>query len=140
MSKIKKLIALTLALAMVLSVSAFAGYKVDTYADAADISADCAGAIELMYALEIMRGNEKGEFMPEKSVTRAEMAKMIYVILNYGNDDKAVTYKGGKFFTDVEAGAWYEGYVNYCAATKLISGRGDKTFDPTAPVTTPEAA
>ena len=140
MSMIKKLIALSLALAMVLSVSAFAGYSADGYADADKISADCADAIELMYALDIMKGNEKGEFMPTKAVTRAEMAKMIYVILNYGNDDKAVTYKGGTFFTDVPATHWAEGYINYCAATKLIAGRGDGKFYPDANVTTAEAA
>ena len=140
MSKIKKLIALTLALAMVLSVSAFAGsYSENTYADADKINADCEEAVELLYALDIMVGDGKN-FNPESAVTRAEMAKMIYVILNYGDDDKAVTYTGAKFFTDVEAGYWAEGYINYCAATKLIAGRGDGTFDPTAPVTTAEAA
>ena len=140
MSKIKKLIALTLALAMVLSVSAFAGsYKADTYADADKINEDCQDAVELLYALDIMVGDGKN-FNPESAVTRAEMAKMIYVILNYGDDDKAVTYTGAKFFDDVEAGYWAEGYINYCAATKLIAGRGDNKFDPTAPVTTAEAA
>ena len=140
MSKIKKLIALTLALAMVLSVSAFAGYKADTYVDAAAINADCESAVELMYALEIMKGDDKGQFRPEAGITRAEMAKIIYVILNYGNDDGATFYLGGNFFTDVEAGYWAEGYINYCASTKLIAGRGDNTFDPTANVTTAEAA
>ena len=140
MSMIKKLIALTLALAMVLSVSAFAGYKADTYVDAAAIDADCEAAVELMYALEIMKGDDKGQFRPEAGITRAEMAKMIYVILNYGKDDKAVNYTGANFFTDVEAGYWAEGYINYCASTKLIAGRGDGTFDPTADVTTAEAA
>ncbi|MBR6574982.1 MAG: S-layer homology domain-containing protein [Clostridia bacterium] len=140
MSKIKKLIALTLALAMVLSVSAFAGsYKADTYADADKINEDCQDAVELLYALDIMVGDGKN-FNPESAVTRAEMAKMIYVILNYGDDDKAVTYTGAKFFSDVEAGYWAEGYINYCAATKLIAGRGDGKFDPTAPVTCAEAA
>ena len=140
MSMIKKLIALTLALAMVLSVSAFAGYKADTYVDAATIDADCEAAVELMYALEIMKGDDKGNFRPNATITRAEMAKMIYVILNYGKDDKAANCVGANIFTDVEAGAWYEGYVNYCAATKLIAGRGDGTFAPNAPVTTAEAA
>ena len=140
MSKIKKLIALTLALAMVLSVSAFAGnYSEDTYADADKINADCEDAVELLYALDIMVGDGKN-FNPESAVTRAEMAKMIYVILNYGKDDKAVSYTGAKFFDDVEAGYWAEGYINYCASTKLIAGRGDGKFDPTAPVTTAEAA
>ena len=38
MSTFKKLLALTLALAMVLSVSAFAGYSVDTYKDVANVT------------------------------------------------------------------------------------------------------
>ncbi len=140
MSKLKKLLALTLALAMVLSVSAFAGYKADTYKDAASIDEDCEGAVELMYALDIMKGDDKGNFNPTATITRAEIAKMVYVILNYGKDDLGINYKGAKIFSDVEAGAWYEGYVNYCATIKLVQGRGNGTFGPNDPVTTAEAA
>ena len=141
MSTFKKLLALTLALAMVLSVSAFAGsYKADTYKDAAGIDEDCEDAIELMYALDIMKGDANGNFNPTATITRAEVAKMIYVILNYGKDDKAVNYTGAKIFSDVVAGAWYEGYVNYCGATKLVQGRGNGTFGPNDPITCAEAA
>ena len=139
MSTFKKLLALTLALAMVLSVSAFAGYKADTYADADKIDEDCEDAVELMYALDIMVGDGKN-FNPESTVTRAEMAKMIYVVLNYGDDDKAANYTGAKIFSDVASGAWYEGYVNYCGTTKLVQGRPDGTFGPMDPVTCAEAA
>ena len=141
MSTFKKLLALTLALAMVLSVSAFAGsYKADTYKDAAGIDEDCEDAIELLYALDIMTGDNNGNFNPTATITRAEIAKMIYVILNYGKDDKAVNYTGAKIFSDVVAGAWYEGYVNYAATTKLVQGRGNGTFGPNDPVTCAEAA
>ena len=140
MSTFKKLLALTLALAMVLSVSAFAGnYTDSTYADADKINEDCEDAVELMYALDIMVGDGKN-FNPESTVTRAEMAKMIYVVLNYGDDDKAANYTGAKIFSDVAAGAWYEGYVNYMATTKLVQGRPDGTFGPMDPVTCAEAA
>ena len=140
MSTFKKLLALTLALAMVLSVSAFAGYKADTYKDATSIDEDCEDAIELLYALDIMKGDANGNFNPTATITRAEVAKMIYVILNYGKDDKAVNYTGAKMFSDVVAGAWYEGYVNYAGATKLVQGRGNGTFGPNDPVTCAEAA
>ena len=140
MSTFKKVLALTLALAMILSVSAFAGYSKDAYKDSAAINEDCEEAVELMYALEIMKGDNNGNFNPEATITRAEVAKMIYVILNYGKDDLAVNYKGGKIFTDVNAGDWYEGYVNYLATTKLVQGRGDGTFGPNSPVTCAEAA
>ena len=140
MSTFKKVLALTLALAMVLSVSVFAGYKADTYKDAADIDPDCEEAIELMYALDIMTGDTNGNFNPKATITRAELVKMIYVILNYGEDDKAVNFTGAKIFSDVAAGAWYEGYVNYAATIKLVQGRGNGTFGPNDPVTTAEAA
>ena len=141
MSTLKKVLALTLALAMILSVSAFAGsYKADTYKDAASIDKDCEDAVELMYALDIMQGDAQGNFRPNDTITRAEIAKMIYVIKNYGKDDKAVTYQDAKIFSDVPATAWYAGYVNYCGVTKLIQGRGNGTFGPNDPVTTAAAA
>ena len=141
MSTLKKVLALTLALAMILSVSAFAGsYKADTYKDAASIDKDCEDSIELLYALDIMQGDAQGNFRPNDTITRAEVAKMIYVIKNYGNDDKAVTYQDAKIFSDVSATAWYAGYVNYCGVTKLIQGRGNGTFGPNDPVTTAAAA
>ena len=140
MSTFKKLLALTLALAMVLSVSAFAGYTVAPYGDADKVDEDCEVAVQLLYSMNIMKGDDKGNFNPTATITRAEIAKMIYVILNYGKDDKAVNYTGAKLFSDVAAGAWYEGYVNYCGTTKLVQGRGNGTFGPNDPVTTAEAA
>lgn len=140
MSTLKKILALSLALAMILSVSVFAGnYSADTYKDAAAIDKDAAEAVELLYALKIMTGDEKGNFNPNATITRAEVAKMIYVILNKGNDDKAATYAAANLFTDVPATAWYAGYINYLAALGLVNGSEGK-FYPTNPVKTAEAA
>ena len=139
MSTLKKILALSLALAMILSVSVFAGYTTDSYKDAAAIDEDAAGAVELLYALDIMTGDEKGNFNPNATITRAEVAKMIYVILNKGNDDKAATYAAANLFTDVPATEWYAGYINYLAALGLVNGSEGK-FYPTNPVKTAEAA
>lgn len=139
MSTLKKILALSLALAMILSVSVFAGYTTDSYKDAAAIDKDAAEAVELLYALDIMTGDEKGNFNPNATITRAEVAKMIYVILNYGKDDKAATYAAANLFTDVPATAWYAGYINYLAAMGLVNGSEGK-FYPTNPVKTAEAA
>lgn len=140
MSTLKKILALSLALAMILSVSVFAGnYSADTYKDAAAIDKDAAEAVELLYALKVMTGDEKGNFNPNATITRAEVAKMIYVILNYGKDDKAVNYAAANLFTDVPATAWYAGYINYLAAMGLVNGSEGK-FYPTNPVKTAEAA
>ena len=140
MSTLKKILALSLALAMILSVSAFAGnYSADTYKDAAAIDEDAAESVELLYALKVMTGDEKGNFNPNATITRAEVAKMIYVILNYGKDDKATAYAAANLFTDVPATAWYAGYINYLAALGLVNGSEGK-FYPTAAVKTAEAA
>lgn len=139
MSTLKKILALSLALAMILSVSVFAGYTTDSYKDAAAIDKDAAESVELLYALDIMTGDEKGNFNPNATITRAEVAKMIYVILNKGNDDKAATYAVANLFTDVPATAWYAGYINYLAALGLVNGSEGK-FYPTAAVKTAEAA
>jgi len=65
----KKLISLVLALAMALSMTAFAiPVMVDTTADA---------AIECMYNLDIMRGDEGG-FRPDDYLTRQEMFAIMY--------------------------------------------------------------
>lgn len=140
MSTLKKILALSLALAMILSVSVFAGnYSADTYKDAAAIDKDAAESVELLYALKVMTGDEKGNFNPNATITRAEVAKMIYVILNYGKDDKAVNYAAANLFTDVPATEWYAGYINYLAAMGLVNGSEGK-FYPTNPVKTAEAA
>lgn len=142
MSTLKKLLALSLALAMVLSVSVFAGsYVEETYKDAASINSKAEKAVELLTALNIMKGiNAEGTFAPNDPIDRASVAKMIYVILNSGNDDGAKNYTNGNLFTDVPAGHWAEGYINFCAVTNLVSGRGDGTFAPGQKISAAEVA
>ena len=139
MSTLKKLLALSLALAMVLALPVFAStYTESKYKDAANINAKCEEAIELVSVLNIMQGDDKGNFNPNGFITRAEVAKMIYVILN-GKDDKGVNYKNGNLFTDV-AGHWAEGYINYAGMTKLVQGYGNGKFGPDEPISTAEVA
>jgi hypothetical protein len=91
-----------------------------------------------MYALRIMVGDGMN-FHPNEPITRAMMAKIIYVIMNGGKDDKAVNYVGNSIFSDVPAAEWYNGYVNYCAMTKKIQGYDGK-FDPNGTLTVSAAA
>ncbi|MBR5391064.1 MAG: S-layer homology domain-containing protein [Clostridia bacterium] len=124
---------------MVLALPVFAStYTESKYKDAANINADCEEAIELVSVLNIMQGDDKGNFNPNGFITRAEVAKMIYVILN-GKDDKGVNYKNGNLFTDV-AGHWAEGYINYAGMTKLVQGYGNGKFGPNEPIATAEVA
>lgn len=144
MSTLKKILALSLALAMILSVSAFAGnYTADTYQDVNAIDDGAAEAVEVLYALDIMVGNTTAtgtEFRPNDTITREEVAKMIYVILNYGNDDKAEAYKASNIFADVTADScWAAGYINYLAAVGMVQGDGTN-FYPKQAVKTAEVA
>ena len=110
------------------------------YGDSYFIHPEARDAVAFLYDIDLMKGNDKGNFNPEGTVTRAELAKMIYVILNYGKDDKGADYTDLNLFTDVASADWYAGYVNYCAAMGLMSGKADGTFAPYDTVTCPQVA
>ncbi|MEG1072756.1 MAG: S-layer homology domain-containing protein, partial [Oscillospiraceae bacterium] len=71
-----------------------------------------------------MKGDDMGNFNPEKGITRAETAQMFYNLLR--NKDIGEVAK----FSDVEAGAWYADAVNALAELKIISGRSADKFAP----------
>ena len=95
-------------------------------------------AVQTMVALGVINGKDTGNFDPEGIVTRAEMAKIICVMLNGGKDVTGVT-KADPSYTDIK-GHWAEGYIEYCSALGIIAGRGDGTFQPDGTVTGTEAA
>ncbi len=135
MRTLKKVLALTVVLATVFSLTAFAAFT-----DADQINESCQDDINLMNALNVMVGDAEGTFRPNGTISRAEAAKMVYVVRNGGVDDKASGWTGMKVFNDVPAGAWYEGYVNYCASLGIIAGVGGNRFNPDGAVTGVELA
>ena len=130
----KKVLALVLAFAC-----AFTMFAGAAFTDAADISQ--TEAVDMLTALGVIDGYEDGSFQPDKTVTRAEMAKMIYTIRN-GGSDVVTQYEGYTTpFTDVEnVNHWAKGYIAYCYANGIIDGKSATTFDPDATVTGTEAA
>ena len=109
------------------------------FTDSADITQ--TEAVDMLAALNVIDGYEDGSYRPDDVVTRAEMAKMIYVIRN-GGSDVVTQYEGYKTpFADVEnVGHWAKGYIAYCYANGIIDGKSATSFDPDAPVTGQEAA
>ncbi len=79
-----------------------------------------------------MVGNEKGEFCPNASVTRAEVAQMFYRLLK----DQNVTVT--KSFDDVKSGAWYATAVNTLASLGIVDGTGAASFEPNRAITRAE--
>ena len=129
----KKVLALVLAFAC-----AFTTFAGAAFTDAADINADNADAVELLTALNIIEGYEDGSFQPEGTVTRAEMAKMIFTIRNGGNDDASAYETVTTSFTDIN-GHWAAGYIKYLQNTGIVAGKSAYIFDPDSTVTTAEA-
>ena len=135
MKNLRKVLALVLAVAALLSFTAMASAA--DFSDEAAISND--EAVSVLAGLTVIKGYEDGSYLPEKAVTRAEMAKMISVILNSGADINEL-YEDACTFTDMADASWAKGYVAYCASKGIIAGRDDKTFDPMSNVTGTEAA
>ena len=129
----KKLLALVLALVMSMSLVTISNAALS---DADKI--DHKEAVEVMNALGVINGMPDGSFAPAGNVTRAEMAKMITIIML--GDIDAAAFKGtATDLTDIN-GHWAEGYIKYCYSQGVIAGRGDGTFAPNANVTAVEAA
>lgn len=133
MNTLKRVLALSLAVVMVLSYAVLGAFT-----DEENIPSQNKEAVALLSALSIMNGYEDNTFRPDGNITRAEAAKMIYVLCNNGVDDGATIHKDQNIFTDLRADAWYEGYVNYCYNVGIIAGRGNGTFDPEGFVTSYE--
>ena len=136
MRTMNKIVALSLVLAMALSMMAGAAFK-----DQATINADLVDEINLLVALGVYseNGTGAGYFEPNMTITRAQAAKMMYVLKNKGNDNGATSWTGLNIFKDVEEGAWYEGYANYCASTAIMVGDGEY-FNPNGQITGVEFA
>ena len=106
------------------------------FTDSADIKA--TEAVNMLSALGVINGYTDGSFKPNDTVTRAEMAKMIYVLRT--GSDKATAYENATTkFTDVK-GHWAAPYIKYCEAMGIIAGKSATKFDPDATVTGEETA
>jgi hypothetical protein len=122
----KKVLSLVLVIAMVLSSMSFA--FASTFTDIADI--DYEEAIETLEALGVITGYEDGTYRPEKTVTRAEMAKLMVELLGYGS-----LVSGSKSnFSDTQ-GHWADQWIALAAGRGIVIGTGDGKFNPDGIVT-----
>ena len=136
----KKILAYAIVLAMVLSslitASAAEMRSSSDFYDAAYIN--YVEAVDTMVAEGIIDGYPDGTFIPARTVKRAEMAKMITIMMNDGKDVSSL-WKNSCPFAD-SRNHWAAGYISYCASNHIIDGRSANVFDPEAPVTGTEAA
>ena len=129
---LKKILALVLAFAC-----AFTMFAGAAFTDQADIKVD-AEVVDTLVSLGVINGYTDGSFKPNDTVTRAEMAKMIYV-LRTGKSDASAYNNEKTTFTDIN-GHWAAGYVKYCQSLGIIAGQSATKFAPDQTVTAQEAA
>lgn len=136
MNNLKRILSLALASVMLVGMMVV-GASAAEFNDGADINNN--DAVDTLVALNVIGGYDDGSFRPEGSVTRAQMAKMIAVAMNGGNEDFRGSSVGSQF-TDVKDGMWYTKFINYCVSQGVINGRSATIFDPEGNVTATETA
>ena len=133
MKNLKKVLALVLAFAC-----AFTMFAGAAFTDEADINDVNKEAVSTLVELGVINGYKDGTFRPDEIVTRAEMAKMIYVVRT-GKSDASAYNNDKTTFTDI-TNHWGRGYIKYCQSLGIIAGKNATTFAPDQTVTTQEAA
>ena len=122
------LLSSTLVLGMLVMGGSAAGYK------DVDASNEHQEAIEVLQAVGIMTGDQNGNFNPDGSITRNEMAVIMAHLLNLDYD----YYRGTNPFTDVPE--WAAPYVAACAAEGVVAGIGNGQYGGDNKVTAAEAS
>ena len=126
MRNLKRALSLALASVMLLGMMV-----VGTSASYADVSSkNNLEAIEVLKAVGVMTGDDKGNFNPDKMVTRNEMAVVMCNLLGLKTG-------GSHPFTDVPA--WAAPYVAACYNNGIIAGVGANKFGGDANVTAVQA-
>ena len=131
MRNLKRALSLALATVMTLGLMVV-GTGAVGYDDVADT--DNVEAIEVLQAVGIMTGDENGNFNPDNTVTRNEMAVIMSQLLNLDYN----YYRGTNPFTDVPQ--WAAPYVAACAAEGVTSGVGGGLYNGEGNVTAAQAA
>ena len=106
------------------------------FTDEDDFSPQYQEAAEVLTGMKVMQGYDDGSFLPQRNITRAQVATMIYrAATGDVNDTKTDIYKDYDKFDDVQSTDWFAGYVGYCANGELIKGFTPTTFGPNKNVT-----
>ena len=138
MRNLKRALSLGLASVMVMGMMAV-GASAVSYDDLTDKDEIVnKEAVQMLVELNVINGKDDGSYDPTGIVTRAEMAKMICVVLNGGKDPNLGTAVTNSYTDTV--GHWAAGYIEYCTQLGIVAGDGTGKFNPSATVTGSEAA
>lgn len=86
-------------------------------------------AVNALVGMGIISGYPDGTFLPNKSITRAEFAKIIVLASNRYDKNAKCTFK------DVKESDWFYSYVASAYELGFITGRSADVFDPNSNIT-----
>ena len=114
-------------LSLLAILASFAGFGTAFASSFPDVSSDyfAYDQIDALSDAGVMTGNDDGTFAPDRTLNRAEAAKLL---LNAFGIEVDSTYDAG--FSDVADGMWYTDYVNTAAEWSIVSGYSDGTYRP----------
>ena len=126
-------------MAMALSLAVTAGAAtLSDYSDSDKVTAKYATAVDFATQTGILEGMGNGTYAPQGTLTRAQLATMVYRMTTADvTDVYTANFAGGaaEAFSDTAATAWYAGYVGYAADAELLKGLGDGTYAPNSALT-----
>lgn len=127
----KKLLAITITLLMLLPVTAnaMAGYTIGDSETVFPLATDSA---EILHELNLFRGTDNG-YELSREVTRAEAVAMVLRVT--GSETAALATEPPGRFTDVPDGHWAQRYISYGAENGILHGTSETTFAPDRGVT-----
>jgi len=135
----KKFLSLTLALVMALGLVAGA---VD-YKDADDISDYAEEAVETVYDLNIMQGDNHGNFNPKSPITREQMFRVMYAVHNAGDINVNPIYASlltSSYKDADQVATWARAFAGYNVSKQIFKGDGAGMLRPKASISYQEVA
>lgn len=135
----KKFLSLTLALVMALGLVAGA---VD-YKDADDISDYAEDAVQTVHDLNIMQGDNHGNFNPKEPITREQMFRVMYAVHNAGDINISSLYEAlltSSYKDADQVATWARAFAGYNVSKQIFKGDGAGMLRPKASISYQEVA
>ena len=133
MRNLKRTLSLVLAMALVVGMMMVGASAASSdFTDSDEITN--TEAVDVMTAIGVFEGTDKGAFNPSGILTREQAAKIIAVML-LGQEDADKLGTNSSVFKDVAADRWSAGYISYCTQQGILAGTGNGAFDPEGELT-----
>ena len=133
MRNLKRTLSLVMAMALIVGMMVVSASAVSSdFNDSAEITN--TEAVDVMTAIGVFEGTDKGAFNPTGILTREQAAKIVAVML-LGEEDANKLSTNSTTFKDVAANRWSAGYIGYCVQQGILAGTGNGNFDPEGELT-----